>query len=125
MPTAFNTTAARQVIADALAGPGGPQLVLSVFAGVPGVTHIPARRGMFRSEPERVQIGAWRYDVLPDGRLRAGHVVNGIVLAEESLPMHAVPAHLARALSDVVNSFGSTALPLVTAALEVLETTFG
>lgn len=77
-------------IGTTLAGPGGVGLVLRVFCGVPGVILIPARRGFFRSQPERVQIGDWRYEVTPDGRLSAAHVVNGIVLAEEVLAAGAV-----------------------------------
>ena len=51
-----------RVITEALSGPGGVALVVNVFAGIPGVVHAPAKRGMFRSEPERILIGDWRYD---------------------------------------------------------------
>ncbi|WP_055402160.1 MULTISPECIES: DUF5073 family protein [unclassified Mycobacterium] len=110
-----------QVIGAALAGPGGVGLVLRVFCGVPGVILVPARRGFFRSQPERVQIGDWRYEVTADGRLSAAHVVNGIVLAEEVLAAGAVGPHIARALGQLVNSYGPTIMPNVDAALEVLE----
>ena len=63
---------------------------------LPGVAHTPARRGVFRSQPERIQIGDWRYEVARDGRLSAAHVVNGIVIAEEILLADAVGPHLAR-----------------------------
>lgn len=104
-----------------LAGPGGVGLVLRVFCGVPGVILTPARRGFFRSQPERVQIGDWRYEVTPDGRLSAAHVVNGIVLAEGVLAAGAVGPHIARALGQLVSSYGPTIMPNIDAALEVLE----
>ncbi|OBF11437.1 MULTISPECIES: DUF5073 family protein [unclassified Mycobacterium] len=110
-----------QAVGTALAGPGGVGLVLRVFCGVPGVILVPARRGFFRSQPERVQIGDWRYEVTADGRLSAAHVVNGIVLAEEVLAAGAVGPHIARALGQLVNSYGPTIMPNVDAALEVLE----
>ncbi|OBG72898.1 DUF5073 domain-containing protein [Mycobacterium sp. E3298] len=108
-------------IGTTLAGPGGVGLVLRVFCGVPGVILVPARRGFFRSQPERVQIGDWRYEVTPDGRLSAAHLVNGIVLAEEVLAAGAVGPHIARALGQLVNSYGPTIMPNIDAALEVLE----
>ncbi|OBH80798.1 DUF5073 domain-containing protein [Mycobacterium scrofulaceum] len=108
-------------IGTTLAGPGGVGLVLRVFCGVPGVILIPARRGFFRSQPERVQIGDWRYEVTPDGRLSAAHVVNGIVLAEDVLAAGAVGPHIARALGQLVSSYGPTIMPNIDAALEVLE----
>ncbi len=110
-----------QTIGTALAGPGGVGLVLRVFCGVPGVILVPARRGFFRSQPERVQIGDWRYEVTPDGRLSAAHLVNGIVLAEEVLAAGAVGPHIARALGQLVSGYGPTIIPNVDAALEVLE----
>jgi len=118
----FDPPSAVRTISAALTGPGGAGLVLTVFAGVPGVIHTPARRGMFRSEPERVQIGSWRYTAGRDGRLRAEHVVNGIVLAEEVLTFDATAPHLVRALEGIVTNFGSTALPQLLAALDVLAT---
>ena len=110
-----------QAIGTALAGPGGVGLVLRVFCGVPGVILVPARRGFFRSQPERVQIGNWRYEVTPDGRLCAAHLVNGIVLAEEVLAAGAVGPHIARALGQLVSGYGPTIIPNIDAALEVLE----
>ncbi|UXA04536.1 DUF5073 family protein [Mycobacterium sp. SMC-2] len=109
------------VIGSALAGPGGVGLVLRVFCGVPGVVLVPARRGFFRSQPERVQIGDWRYEATPDGRLSAAHLVNGIVLAQEVLPAGAVGPHMARALDQLVAGYGPTIVPNIDAALEVLE----
>ena len=112
-------------VGAALAGAGGVGLVLKVFCGVPGVLLIPARRGVFRSQPERIQIGDWRYEVTPDGRLSAAHLVNGIVLAEEVLAAGVVGPHIARALGQVVSSYGPTIVPNIDAALEALETGAG
>ena len=110
-----------RAVGAALAGPGGVGLVVKVFCGLPGVILTPARRGLFRSQPERIQIGDWRYEVTQDGRLSAAHVVNGIVLAEEVLAAAAVGPHVARALGQVVNSYGPPVMPNINAALEMLE----
>jgi hypothetical protein len=110
-----------RAVGAALAGPGGVGLVVKVFCGLPGVILTPARRGFFRSQPERIQIGDWRYEVTQDGRLSAAHVVNGIVLAEEVLAAAAVGPHVARALGQVVNSYGPPVMPNIDAALEMLE----
>jgi hypothetical protein len=110
-----------RAVGAALAGPGGVGLVVQVFCGLPGVVLTPARRGMFRSQPERIQIGDWRYEVTQDGRLSAAHMVNGIVLAEEVLAAAAVGPHVARALGQVVSNYGPTVMPNINAALEVLE----
>jgi hypothetical protein len=120
--TSFDPDRVSRAIGTALPGPGGVGLVLRVFCGVPGVILVPARRGFFRSQPERVQIGEWRYEVTADGRVSAAHLVNGIVLAEEILAAGAVGPHIARALGQVVNSYGPTIMPNLDAALEVLET---
>ncbi|AYF74605.1 DUF5073 domain-containing protein [Nocardia yunnanensis] len=116
----FDPESATRAIDAALGGPGGLGLVFTVFAGVPGVTRTPPRKSMFRADPERVQIGSWRYEVTRDQRIRAGHVVGGIVLAEELLPAAALAPHLARALAEIASSYGPPALPHLTAALEVL-----
>ncbi|MTE14613.1 DUF5073 family protein [Nocardia aurantiaca] len=118
--TDFDTAAAGRAINAALAGPGGLALVFTVFAGVPGVTRTPPRKSLFRSEPERVQIGSWRYEVTSDERIRAAHVVGGIVLADELLPAAAIAPHLTRALSEIAASYGPTVLPHLSAALDVL-----
>ena len=122
---AFDHERASRGVGAALAGAGGVGLVLKVFCGVPGVLFSPERRGLFRSQPERVQIGDWRYEVTPDGRLRAAHLVNGIVLAEEVLAAGLVGPHIARALGQVVSSYGPTIVPNIDAALEALETGAG
>jgi len=119
--TGFDHERISRVIGAALAGPGGVGLVVRVFCGVPGVILTPARRGFFRSQPERIQIGDWRYELTADGRLSAAHVVNGIVLAEDVLAAGAVGPHVARALGQVVDSYGPTIVPNIDAALEVLE----
>jgi Domain of unknown function (DUF5073) len=119
--TAFDHDRVSRAIGAALAGPGGVGLVVRVFCGVPGVILTPARRGFFRSQPERIQLGDWRYELTADGRLSAAHVVNGIVLAEDVLAAGAVGPHIARALGQLVNSYGPTIIPNIDAALEVLE----
>ncbi|MFE3191446.1 DUF5073 family protein [Nocardia sp. NPDC059240] len=118
--TDFDVETATGAINAALGGPGGLGLVFNVFSGVPGVTRTPPRKSMFRSDPERVQIGSWRYEVTRDQRIKAGHVVGGIVLAEELLPAAAIAPHLARALAEIAASYGPPALPHLSAALEVL-----
>ena len=112
-------------IAAALAGPGGVGLVVNVFAGLPGVIHTPAKRGLFRSNPERIQIGDWRYEVAHDGRLLAGHMVNGIVIAEDILVAEAVGPHIARSLGQIVARYGATVIPSINAAVEILGTSPG
>jgi hypothetical protein len=119
--TSYDHERVSRAVGAALAGPGGVGLVVKVFCGLPGVVLSPARRGIFRSQPERIQIGDWRYEVTRDGRLSAAHVVNGIVLAEEVIAAGAVGPHIARALGQVVNSYGPTVMPNINAALEVLE----
>ena len=97
-------------------------LVVTVFAGLNGVVRTPARRGLFRSQPERIQIGDWRYEVTNDGRLRAAHLVNGIVIAEEVLLADAVGPHIARSLGQVVARYGTAIIPNIDAVVEVLNT---
>ncbi|WP_040814388.1 DUF5073 family protein [Nocardia concava] len=118
--TDFDIDTATRAINAALDGPGGLGLVFNVFAGVPGVTRTPPRKSMFRSEPERVQIGSWRYELTRDDRIKADHIVGGIVLAEEVLPAAGIAPHLARALAEIATSYGAPALPHLSAALEVL-----
>ncbi|WP_458691175.1 DUF5073 family protein [Nocardia tengchongensis] len=118
--TDFDIDAAARTISAALGGPGGLGLVFTVFSGVPGVTRTPPRKSLFHSEPERVRIGSWRYQVTRDERIRAEHIVGGIVLAEELLPAAMIAPHLARALAEIASSYGPPALPHLSAALEVL-----
>lgn len=114
-----------RVIAAALSGPGGVALVVNVFANVPGVIHSPARRGLFKSESERIHIGDWRYEVARDGRLRASHFVNGIVIAEETLAAAAVGPHVAGALGQLVTNYGPGLIPRIDAAVEALRLSSG
>lgn len=123
--TGFDPSLVGRAVAAALAGPGGVALVVTVFAGLPGVVRTPARRGLFRSEPERIQIGDWRYEVTGDGRLRAAHVVNGIALAEDVLVADAVGPHIARALGQIVARYGAAAVPGIDAAVEALNASAG
>jgi hypothetical protein len=123
--TGFDPGPVSRAIGDALAGPGGVALVVNVFAGVPGVVRTPARKGLFRSEPERVQIGDWRYEVAGDGRLRAAHLVNGIVLAEDVLAADAVGPHIARALGQIVTRYGAPTVVSIDAAVAALMASGG
>jgi hypothetical protein len=88
---------------------------------VPGVTHIAARRGVFSSQPARLHIGDWRYEVTRDGRLMAAHVVGGIVIGEEVLLADAVGAHLARSLGQLVARHGPAIVPNIDAAVDALS----
>ncbi|QUR67532.1 DUF5073 family protein [Mycobacterium spongiae] len=121
----FDSQRVSRTIGAALSGPGGVALVVKVFAGLTGVVHTPARRGVFRSRPERIQIGDWRYEVAQDGRLSAAHLVNGVVIAEDILAADAVGPHVARALGQVVTRYGPTVVPTIDAAIEVLGTSTG
>jgi hypothetical protein len=114
-----------RAVALAQARPGGVALVVQVFGGLPGVVRTPARRGLFQSQPERVQIGDWRYEVTHDGRLRAAHFVTGIVIAEETLNAEAVGPHIARSLGQVVARYGATIVPNIDAAVEALNISAG
>jgi hypothetical protein len=114
-----------RVVTASLSGPGGVALVVNVFARVPGVIHVPARRGLFRTEPERIQIGDWRYELAKDGRLHGAHVVNGVVIAEETLAAGVVGPHVTRALEQVVTRYGETAVPSIQAAVEALRVSCG
>jgi hypothetical protein len=121
----FDPVRLSDTVAAALSGPGGVALVVNVFSGVPGVVHSPARRGLFRSEPERVQIGDWRYEIARDGRLRAAHLVNDIVIADDVLDAAAVGPHIARALQQILGRHGPAILPHINAAVEALRTSVG
>lgn len=121
----FDPERVSRTIAGALAGPGGVAMVVKVFAGLPGVIHTPARRGFFSSSPERVQIGDWRYEIARDGRLLAGHVVNGIVIAEDVLAADAVGPHVTRSLHQIVGRYGASVVPNINAAVDVLGTSTG
>jgi hypothetical protein len=114
-----------RAIALALAHSGGVALVVNAFSGLPGVVRTPARRGLFESHPERNQIGDWRYEVAEDGRLRAAHLVSGVVIAEETLSADAVGPHIARSLEQIVARYGTTIVPNIDEAIEVLNTRAG
>jgi hypothetical protein len=122
---AFDAERVRRTVTGALAGPGGIALVINVFAGLPGVAHSTARRGLFTSRPARLQIGDWRYEVTPDDRLKAAHVVGGIVIAEEVLLADAVGPHLARSLGQIVARHGPAVIPNIDAMLDALSASAG
>jgi hypothetical protein len=116
----FDVAATERALAAAVRDAGGVGLVFGVLDGVPGVTRTPARRGLLRSQPERVQVGSWRYEPQPDGLVRAAHVVGGVVLAETTLGAGTVAPHLTRALVEVVEAYGERALARLEAVVEVL-----
>jgi hypothetical protein len=118
---AFDAERVSRTVTGALAGPGGIALVINVFAALPGVAHTAARRGVFKSQPERLQIGDWRYQVTPDGRLSAAHVVGGIVIGEDVLLAEAVGPHLARSLGQIVARYGPSVVPNIDAAVDALS----
>jgi hypothetical protein len=117
----FDAERVSRTVTDALTGPGGIGLVIKVFAALPGVAYTAARRGMFRSQPERLQISDWRYEVTPDGRLLAAHVVGGIVIGEDILLAEAVGPHLARSLGQLVARHGPAVVPNIDAAVDALS----
>lgn len=120
----FDADRVSRTIAGALGGLGGVAMVVKVFAGLPGVIYTPAKRGFFSSNPERIQIADWRYEIAPDGRLLAGHVVNGIVIAEDILLADAVGPHITRSLGQIVARYGASVIPNINAAVEMLGTTY-
>jgi hypothetical protein len=117
----FDAERVSRTVSRALAGPGGIALILNVFGGVPGVTHVAARRGVFTSRPARLHIADWRYEVTRDGRLMAAHVVGGIVIGEEVLLADAVGPHLARSLGQLVARHGAAVVPHIDAAVDALS----
>jgi len=123
--TGLDSDEVSRVVTAALSGAGGVALVVNVFAGLPGVEHTPGRRSLFRSEPERILIGDWRYEVARDGRLHAAHFVNGIVIAEETLTAGVVGPHVARALEQIVTRYGPATIPSIHAAIEALRISCG
>jgi hypothetical protein len=121
----LDTERVSAAIGAAASGPGGVGLVVSVLSGVSGVIRTPARRGLFHSEPERIQIGDWRYEVGHDGLLSTAHVVNGIVLAQDVLPAATVGTHVARALGQLVARYGDVVAAHVDAAVDALAAAAG
>jgi len=121
----YDAGAAAAVIARALDSPGGPGVLVAVMASLPAVVHTPPRKRLFRSSPEQVQVGSWRYQVAPDGRLQASHVVGGIVLAEQALPPGAAGEHVATAIAEHIVGHGSQVYPYVESMLTVLDASAG
>jgi hypothetical protein len=85
------------------------------------VTHTAARKKMFGSQPARLQIADWRYEVTPDNRLMAAHIVGGVVIGEEVLLADAVGPHLARSLGQLVARHGAAVVPSIDAAVDALS----
>jgi len=122
---AYDPVAAAAVITAALLLVGGADLVLGSLGTVPGVVRTPARKGVFRSTPQREQIGEWRYEMSGDGRLTAAHVVGGIVLAELTLSPQAAGTSVAQALAQHIRDLGAQIIPAVEAVLEGLGVAAG
>lgn len=118
----YDPASAAAVIDRALQLVGGADLVVGSLSGVPGAVVTERRKGMFRSAPGSVQLAQWRYSTVPPGRLAAGHVVGGIVLAEDTLPAAAAGAHVAEALRLHLVEEGPRILPDVLSLLEGLVT---
>ena len=77
------------------------------------------RSGLFRSEP-RVQLADWRYQAEPSGRLLESHLVDGVILSEETLSSAEAGWHVARALRRHLHEYGPGTLHDVLAMLEGL-----
>jgi hypothetical protein len=125
MPQRFDPGAAAEVVTRALLVIGGVELVLGSLAHVPGVMLTPASKGMFRSSPERLQVGEWRYEAARDGRLVGAHVVGGIVLAELALSPEAAGDSVAAALGQLIGAYGASIIPAVRSMLEGLAVAAG
>jgi hypothetical protein len=117
----FDAERVSRTVSHAMAGPGGIGLVINVFAGLPGVTHTAAKRGVFTSRPARLHIADWRYEVTADHRLMAAHIVGGVVIGEEVLLAEAVGPHLARSLGQLVARHGAAVVPNIDAAVDALR----
>lgn len=113
----YDAEAAARVISRALALPGGAGLVTAVLGKLPAVVHTAARRSLFHSSSEHVDIGQWRYTPSGDNRLHAAHVVNGIVLSESPLAARTAGDHVAAAIGHHVDEHGSAIAAEVAAAL--------
>jgi hypothetical protein len=121
----YEEAAAGETLARALQLTGGVDLVLGSLAVLPGAQRTPARKTMFKSNPERVQVGEWRYEAAGGGRLLAAHVVGGVTIAETTLPPEAAGAHVAAALGQHVRAYGSSVTPAVQATLAGLAVASG
>lgn len=121
----YDAAAAAGVLTRALGVLGGIELVLGSLATIPGVVRTAARSGLFRSSPQRLQVGEWRYEPTADGRLAAAHVVGGIVIAETALSPEAAGRSVAAALGQLIDAFGAQVLPAVRSVLEGLDVASG
>lgn len=120
----YDPAQARLVMARAITVCGAG-LVTSALRGLPGVEPTGGKGGIFRSAPEGVQMGTWRYHPDKRGKLVVSHVVADIVLAEETLPTPAAAGHVAAVLGQHLADVGDIALPEVLAMLEGLSVAAG
>jgi hypothetical protein len=119
-PPGFDAAESAAVISRALRLPGGADLVVGSLSSLPYVVASPGRSGFFRSEPARVQLAEWRYQAVPPARLAEGHVVQGIVIAEETLGFNEAGWRVSRALRQHLLEYGPGMLDEVLAMLEGL-----
>jgi hypothetical protein len=122
---AYDQAAAAAVLTRALGVLDGPALVLGSLAAIPGVLRTPERKGMFRSNAERLQVGEWRYEAARDGRILGAHVVGGIVLSELAYSPEAAGASMAAAIGQHLAAYGAQVLPAVESVLEGLAVAAG
>lgn len=116
----YDPAAAVDVLDRALALPGGTDLVIGALAGLPYAGHTPARKRMFSTTPEQVQLGQWRFTAAADGRLLAAHVVAGIALSEERVDVDDAGARVAAAIGQYLAEQGVRQWPEVQAVLSGL-----
>ena len=124
-PGGYDAGAAAEVLGRVLRLTGGAELLVGSLAALPGAVRTAPRKGMFRSNAEQVLVGQWRYEVGPDGRLRAGHLVGGIVLAELTLPVDEAGPQVAAAIGQHIHDQGSQLVPAVLAVLAGLAVAAG
>jgi hypothetical protein len=124
-PPGYDPVASAAVVTRALQMPGGADLVVGSLVLVPHALVSRGRSGLFRSEPTRVQLAEWRYCAEPSGRLRESHVMDGVVLSEETLSPAEAGWHVARALRQHLHEYGAGILHDVLAVLAGLDIACG
>jgi hypothetical protein len=116
----FDRAAAVAIIRRVLALPGGPELVTSSLAQIPGALVVQARSGLFGTKESSVQLGPWRYSAGAAGRVTVAHVIGNVVLSEDQLSPPAAAQHITAAIGQHITDFGTHVLPEVLSVLEGL-----
>lgn len=118
---AFDGAACAATVTKALQLPAGSELVVGSLRSIPGA-RATSRRSTLSAGPAiaSVQLGPWRYQSAPDGRLEIGHVVDGVVLSEHAAAPREGGAHVAMAIGQLLADRGPAILPDVLAVLEGL-----